>query len=161
LLFLIRTLLNNQGRDNSDVQHLLAIGSHFESPHLAPIKIKPRRIEDGQKGAVFVIHESGMALPVILLPAVREPGLSMDLKRCMLDMFESDNPDIVFEMHFSDPFFIPAQETCSHGWSGLRSTMNDDFMIGQNLAVVEGFLSVSEQDERARVRGSAHLRSSG
>jgi hypothetical protein len=75
----------------------------------------------------------------------------MDLKRCMLDMFESDNPDIVFEMHFSDPFFIPAQETCSHGWSGLRSTMNDDFMIGQNLAVVECFLSVSEQDEQAYV----------
>jgi hypothetical protein len=100
---------------------------------------------------VLIVHESGMALPVITLPAVGEASLSVNVKRCVLDMFEDDNAALVFEMDFRHPLFVAAQETRSDHWSSLRAAVNDDFMIGQNFAVVEGFLLSAKQDERPYV----------
>ena len=79
---------------------------------------------------MLVVHESGMALPVIFFPAVREPSLSMNMKRGVLDMFESNHACTVFEMNLSHPLFVGAQETGSHDWTGFRAAVNDDFMIG-------------------------------
>jgi len=93
-----------------------------------------------------------MAFPMILFLAIRETSLLMNMNGCMVDMFKSDNTRIVFEMKFGYAFFVWAQEAGCDDGSSFRAPMNDDyFMIGQHLAIVQGFLLLACRFERVYV----------
>ena len=97
---------------------------------------------------MVIVDKSSVAFPMILFAIVFEASCSVDMNSmfymCQCNGSCSSCGGVLFELDFSDALFLATEESGGDDWSGLRATMNNDFMIGEDFTVIQRFLPLRQ-----------------